>query len=128
MIVVVRAPPYLTVQDSGRQGSRAFGVPRGGAMDRFALEALNAIVGNPFGTAGLEWALGGGLLRFESACAIACGGATVSASLAEKPLRSFTTLSARAGDELRIEEFTRGRFLCLAFGGGIEVPDVMGSR
>jgi antagonist of KipI len=128
VIVVAKAPPYLTVQDSGRQGSRAFGVPRGGAMDRFALEALNAIVGNTFGSAGLEWALGGGVLRFESACAFACGGASVRAFLAEKPVRSFTTLSARAGDELKIEEFTRGRFLYLAFSGGIDVPEVMGSR
>ena len=46
MITVTKAPPYLTVQDFGRRRSRAAGVPRGGAMDRFALSALNTIVGN----------------------------------------------------------------------------------
>jgi antagonist of KipI len=97
-------------------------------MDRLALAALNATVGNASGAAGLEWALGGGVLRFDSQCALACGGATVTATLAGKPVRSFTTLSARAGDELRIEEFSRGRFLYVAFGGGIDVPEILGSR
>jgi antagonist of KipI len=128
VISVVKAPPYLTVQDAGRQHSRSAGVPRAGAMDTFALEALNATVGNPSGAAGLEWALGGGVLRFDSECAFACGGATVTATLAGKPVRSFTTLSARAGDELRIEEFSRGRFLYIAFSGGIDVPEILGSR
>jgi antagonist of KipI len=128
VITVLKAPPYLTVQDGGREHSRASGVPRGGAMDRFALETLNAIVGNPLDAAGLEWALGGGILRFDSPCIFACGGAGVSATLAEKPVRSFTALSARAGDELKIQEFNRGRFLYLAFSGGIDVPEVLGSR
>jgi antagonist of KipI len=97
-------------------------------MDRFALEALNAIVGNPYGAAGLEWALGGGTLRFDSPCALACGGAAVRATLAERPVRSFTTLAANAGDELRIEEFIHGRFFYLAFSGGIDVPEVLRSR
>ncbi len=128
MISITKAPPYLTVQDQGRPGSRASGVPRGGAMDRFALRTLNAIVGNPFGAAGLEWALGGGVTRFDSACAFAFGGAMVAATLAENVVHPFTTLYAHVGDELKIERFTSGRFLYLAFSGGIEVPEVLRSR
>ncbi|MGH9422905.1 MAG: hypothetical protein ACRD3J_23220, partial [Thermoanaerobaculia bacterium] len=80
MITITRAPPYLTVQDAGRRHSRAFGVPRGGAMDLFALEALNSIVGNPPEAATLEWALSGGSLKFETDCVFAIGGARASAN------------------------------------------------
>ena len=57
MITVNRAPPYLTVQDSGRKHARASGVPQGGAIDSFALRAANALAGNALDAAGLEWAL-----------------------------------------------------------------------
>jgi biotin-dependent carboxylase-like uncharacterized protein len=128
LITITRAPAYLTVQDDGRPRSRAFGVPRGGAMDRFALEALNGLVGNPFGAAGLEWALGPGAVRFDSPCAFAFGGAIVTAKLAGDVVQPFTTLHARAGDELQIAAFVRGRFLYLGFSGGIDVPEILGSR
>jgi biotin-dependent carboxylase-like uncharacterized protein len=41
---------------------------------------------------------------------------------------SFTTCYARAGDELTVEQLTAGRFLYLAFSGGIDIPQVLGSR
>jgi len=81
VITVVKAPAYLTVQDCGRTHGRAAGVPPGGAMDVFAISAANAMVGNDAGAAGLEWALGGGSIRFERDCAFALAGARVGASL-----------------------------------------------
>jgi antagonist of KipI len=128
MITVTRAPPYLTVQDTGRTRARSSGVPRAGAMDRFALEALNALVGNPPGSAGLEWALGAGTLRFGHSSIIAFGGAIVAASLRGKASAAFTTLRAEKGDELDVQEFRGGRFLYIAIGGGIDVPEILGSR
>ena len=68
MITITRAPPYITVQNGGRKHSRSFGVPRGGAMDLFAIRAVNAIVGNSLDAAALEWALGGGAVRFDRDC------------------------------------------------------------
>jgi len=97
-------------------------------MDLFALQALNAIVGNAFDAAALEWALGGGSIRFESECFFAIGGARAQASLGGKPVPPFTTCFAEAGAELVIERLTGGRFLYVALGGGIYVPMIMGSR
>jgi antagonist of KipI len=128
VIIITRAPPYLTVQDMGRFRSRSSGVPRGGAMDAFALQALNAIVGNVHDCAGLEWALGGGTLRFQSDCVFAIGGAQARAALVGETIHSFTTCYARAGDELTVEQLTAGRFLYVAFSGGIDVPRILGSR
>jgi biotin-dependent carboxylase-like uncharacterized protein len=97
-------------------------------MDLFALQALNAIVGNAFAAAALEWALGGGSIRFDGECYFAIGGARAQASLGGKPVPPFTTCFAEAGAELVIERLTGGRFLYIALGGGIEVPAIMGSR
>jgi antagonist of KipI len=97
-------------------------------MDVFALQALNATVGNALDSAALEWALGGGNLRFERDCVFAIGGARVRASLAGQTVASFTTCSAQAGDQLTVEQLTAGRFLYIAFSGGIDVPLILGSR
>lgn len=128
MITITLPPRYLTVQDQGRKHSRSTGVPRGGAMDSFALAATNLLVGNTETAAALEWALGGGALRFEADCVFALGGATAVATLAGESIVPFTTLHARAGDELAIERISGGRFLYIAFRGGIDVPLVLHSR
>jgi antagonist of KipI len=108
--------------------ARSSGVPRGGAMDVFALQALNAIVGNALDSAALEWALGGGALRFQRECVFAIGGAHARATLAGQSVPSFTTCRARAGDELTVEQLIAGRFLYIAFSGSIDVPPILGSR
>ena len=128
MITVVKAPAYLTVQDRGRTYGRAAGVPSGGAMDMFAISAANVIVGNDAGAAGLEWALGGGSIRFERDCAFALAGARVEASLDGKVVAPCTTAHAGAGSVLYVGQFVSGRFLYVAVSGGIDVPILMGSK
>lgn len=128
MITITRAPPYLTVQDGGRQHSRSLGVPRGGAMDMFALRTVNAVAGNPLDAAALEWALGGGAVRFDRDCIFAVGGAAARATVSGKDIAPWTTSFARAGDELIVGQITSGRFLYLACDGGIDVPSILGSR
>lgn len=128
MITITRAPPYLTVQNGGRKHSRSFGVPRGGAMDLFAIRAANALVGNSLDAAALEWALGGGAVRFDRDCVFAIGGATARATVSGRVVAPCTTTYARAGDEFIVEQITSGRFLYLACDGGIDVPVILGSR
>lgn len=128
MITITRAPPYLTVQDCGRSHSRSSGVPQGGAIDSFALRAVNALAGNHVYAAGLEWALGGGSIKFEQDAVFSLGGAKAHATLSGRAVAPFTTIYARSGEELTIEKFSSGRFVYLAVRGGIDVPVVLGSR
>jgi antagonist of KipI len=128
VITITRAPPYLTVQDCGRSHSRASGVPQGGAIDSFAIRAANALVGNQVDVAGLEWALGGGAIRFEQDSVFALGGANARATVSGRAVAPFTTVHARSGEELVIEQISSGRFLYLAVNGGIDVPSILGSR
>jgi antagonist of KipI len=128
MIEVVAAPPYLSIQDGGRPGYRASGVPISGAMDRGALASANALVGNVRGAAALEWALAGGSIRFTAATRVALAGAIVDATLDGAPIDSGRAYAAPSGSALTISRLLAGRFLYVAVAGGIDVPLVMGSR
>ena len=128
MIVVERAPPYLTIQDGGRPGYRASGVPPGGAMDQWSLAVANILVGNERDAAGLEWAIGGGSLRFGDDANIAMAGADVEATLGGTPVTTGQQISARAGQVLEIRRIFTRRFLYVAFSGAVNSPPVLGSR
>lgn len=108
--------------------SRSAGVPQGGAIDSFALGAVNALSGNETDAAALEWALGGGSIKFEWDAVFALGGATARATLGGRVIAPFTTTHARAGEELLVDQISSGRFLYVAVSGGIEVPLILGSR
>lgn len=127
-INILRAPPYLAIQDFGRTAHREVGVPRCGAMDRLSLATANAVLGNEIDDAGLEWALGGGTVEFARSCSFAIGGASVEASVGGKSIEAFTSVSADAGDVLEIRAFKSGRFLYIAFEGGLETEVLLGSR
>ena len=125
MIEVLTAPPFMTVQDLGRQGLRAKGVPVSGAMDPEALAWANLLVGNPADAAGLEWALGTGRLRIPAGRAFAAAGATLTWN--GMPMLPLT--AAVAGPEEVVElGLPRRRFGCLAISGGVAVEPVLGSR
>jgi antagonist of KipI len=128
VIEIVTAPPYLTVQDAGRLGHRASGVPVSGAMDSVAMAHTNSMVGNVPGAATLEWALGGGVIRFTDRHRFALGGAGAEATLDGKPIGTDRPYDAAAGAVLAVRRFTAGRFLYVAIAGGIDVPVVLGSR
>ena len=51
---IFRAGMMTTVQDAGRTGFRASGVPLSGPMDPFAFRVANMLAGNPEDLAGLE--------------------------------------------------------------------------
>lgn len=128
MLTVLAPPPLLTVQDLGRPGHRAVGVPAGGAMDRWALAGANLLVGNDAGAAALEWVDGGGSIRLDTPCAIALCGARVEGDLDGCPVAGGRVREARAGSVLTVGRTTAGRVLYLAVAGGIAVPPVLGSR
>lgn len=128
MIEIVAAPPYLTIQDRGRPGHRGEGVPGGGAIDSWGHAVANVIVGNPANSAALEWGLSGGRIRWQRSGVFALAGAWVEATLDGEPVAMHRSHRAEAGSELVITRFLGGRFLYIAFSGGIDVPLVLGSR
>jgi antagonist of KipI len=110
-----------TVQDLGRRGFRASGVPLGGAADPLALRVANLLVGNAEDAAGLEFTLFGPELVFSRDTLVAAGGG----DFGGLPLWQPTII--RAGETLRFGSARLGCRGYLAIAGGIDVPQVLGS-
>src|SRR5882724_11644113 len=76
VIVRVKKPGLLmTVQDRGRWGYQAMGVPVAGPMDEYSHRLANALVGNEDAAATLEVTLAGPDLEFVDERAVAVTGA-----------------------------------------------------
>ena len=75
MIELLSPGPLATVQDLGRPGLAELGVSRSGAFDRSALRLANRLVGNDESAAGIEFTLGGLVLRVADAATLAFTGA-----------------------------------------------------
>ncbi|WP_298821737.1 biotin-dependent carboxyltransferase family protein [Chloroflexus sp.] len=102
VIEVIAGGPLLTIQDGGRLTARRYGVPVGGAMDRFALAAANRLVGNSLNAPALELTAGGIQLRFGARMTIALTGADVQAHLDGTPLAPWQSVLVPAGSTLSL--------------------------
>jgi antagonist of KipI len=127
-IDVVDGGMLTTVQDLGRFGYQRYGVPTSGALDLFALRAANRLVGNGDGAAALEITLIGPRLRFLVPATIALTGADLSALLDGRPVPRWQSVTVEAGAVLSFGPPVDGVRACLAVSGGIDVPEVLGSR
>jgi len=128
MIEVIEAGLLSSVQDLGRRGLRAIGVPVGGALDAFSLRAANALVGNGDDAAALEYTLMGPRLRFHSDAVVALCGAHFEARVDDLSLPHWRPLRIGAGTEIRLGRAQRGARGYLAVAGGLDVPPLLGGR
>src|SRR5471032_1122294 len=130
---VIRPGLFDTLQDMGRIGYMALGMPTAGAMDRVGLALANALVGNPLGTAGLEiGVMGPDLLVEADSVRIALVG-PLQSSLIEgpdappKPLESDRSHLLKRGQTLRVGMIEGSSTAYLAVAGGFALPTFMGS-
>lgn len=127
--VEVLKPGLLsTVQDLGRYGYQRQGVVVAGAMDDYALQMANLLVGNTRDDACLEFTLVGGQFRFCGEHVIALTGADFQASVGQAPIQPWQAMRVQDGDILKMGAANSGCRAYLAIRGGIDVPLVLGSR
>lgn len=130
-LLVVRSGIFTTVQDLGRYGYQAYGVPVSGVMDWFSAEVANRLVGNPPDAALLEITLGDFTCRFLADAVVAVTGAPVRVELsAADGTGTWRPVRVAAGAELslRREVGQPGMRTYLAVAGGIGGGPVLGSR
>ncbi len=129
-LFIERPGALTTVQDLGRWGYQALGMPVSGAMDAPALMRGNLILGNPVGAAALEVTLMGPTVVFKGGegC-IAIVGGDLSPKLNGNSIPNWTVTAVKDGDKLTFGA-PKGQgcraYICV--GGGVDVPPVMGSR
>lgn len=119
---------FTTVQDLGRPGHGTLGISAAGAADPVALRAGNALVGNPPGAGALEMTMLGGTFTFTESAAIALTGAEFESVLEGRPVAWWSALQIHGGQTLHVRRAKSGARCYLSVGGGIEVPEVFGSR
>ncbi len=120
-LTVVEPGLLTTVQDLGRPGWGAWGVPVSGALDEEALRLANRLVGNPESAAALEITLKGPVLKATGDLDVAVVGGAFGASPGE-------VVRVADGATLALAAGPGAVRAVLAVAGGIDVPKVLGSR
>jgi biotin-dependent carboxylase-like uncharacterized protein len=125
---VVKPGLQTTVQDEGRTGVYAQGLPPSGAMDKHGYRIGNLLVGNPSGAAGLEMTYLGAELVFTEDATFAITGADMQPRLDGEAIEAWTSHEAKAGAVLSFGYLTSGARAYLSVAGGIDVPEYEHSR
>ncbi len=112
----------LSIQDAGRPGWRRFGVPVGGAMDRYSMAAANRLLGNREDAPVLEILLQGAKLRIVRDTWVALAGADLGCAL-----EPWTACRVQAGTVLAFPVSRSGLFAYLAVPGGVTADRWFGS-
>ncbi|KAE8446988.1 hypothetical protein EG329_011470 [Mollisiaceae sp. DMI_Dod_QoI] len=126
---VLEPGPSTTIQDfPGRVGLWHIGVPPSGPMDDYAFRVANRILGNEPGTAALECTHAGPKLLFHHDAHIAVVGELATLQINDIVVPRPSAHLIKAGQTLRLGALEAGCRAYIAIHGGIDVPEVFGSR
>jgi biotin-dependent carboxylase-like uncharacterized protein len=119
---------FTLLQDEGRWGYQAYGMPVAGAMDRYSYRVANLLAGNRRGAAALEMTMEGGTFKFSRKCLVALSGADMRARVNGLEVPNWSAFYVPAGGVLSFNSALTGCRTYLTVHGGFEVPPVLGSR
>ena len=117
-----------TIQDLGRWGHQAAGVPVAGPMDVYSHRLANQLVGNSENAAALEITLVGPELLANGDLLCAIAGAEFTILVGGSAVHHTGAFRVPAGAAIRFVERRAGARATLAIRGGIAVQPVFGSR
>jgi len=107
-----------TIQDMGRQGFGNWGISPGGAMDRYAAQVANLLVGNDGHEAVLEIHFPGPQILFEQNTMIAVTGADFSPTINDEVIPRWQPVVVRKNTVLHFPSLIQGGRCYLSVHGG----------
>ncbi len=125
---VEKAGLSTSFQDFGRYGFQRFGVVASGAMDPFAFQWANLLVGNSKKTACMEICILGPTLTLQSSFTFAICGAQLSPCLNGEEVPLWRTHKGKKGDVLTFGKQLEGNYAYLAVRGGFDCEVALGSQ
>ena len=125
--LVVEKAGHAQVQDLGRPGFTAIGIPANGALDQHAARTANILVGNDDGAALIEITGSEFVVVATADLLIAVTGAAESVSIDGHHQPSWETLWVAGGSRVAVPFPVTGFRSYLAVGGGIRAESVLGS-
>ncbi|WP_425060020.1 5-oxoprolinase subunit C [Sporomusa carbonis] len=128
MITVIHQGHFTTIQDEGRWGYQAYGMPSAGAMDRYSCRVANLLVGNKINAAVIEMTMFGASFKFDEEQLVAVCGADMQGRLNDAPISNWSSFLVPKRGEIKFASATTGYRTYLAVRGGVDVPVVLESR
>lgn len=125
---VVKPGLLTTMQDLGRAGYQKYGVVVSGAMDPFALQIANLLVGNRRNEACLEITMMGPEFIVLSEATAAICGADLSPMINGRAAPMWKSIRLKKDDYLTFGAPKAGIRSYLSVSGGFDSPVVMGSK
>ena len=124
---VVHPGALTLLQDAGRAHAQHLGVSPCGPVDLHAAAWANRLLGNRWGTALLEVALGGLSLICHCDTWVAVCGADMPILLDGSPRQNWSRFAVRAGQQLQLGYARNGQRAYLAVSGGFAANAQLGS-
>ena len=124
---VIKAGILDTIQDMGRYGQQQLGINPTGAMDKYAMQVTNMLVGNQPGEAVVELHFPASVFMFTQPAMIALGGADFSASINGEPVPNLHCILVGKNDLLQFHKPVNGARAYLAVKNGFAINKWLGS-
>ncbi len=119
-IRIIKAGIHSSLQDCGRRGFQASGVPVSGAMDVDSLRKANILAGNPAGATALEFTLHGATLMAETLMIIAFSGGGAELYINQQVVNSTGPVMVQPYSVLELKPKAEGCRSYLAVSGGLK--------
>lgn len=121
--------PLALVEDLGRPGLAGIGVGPSGAADRRSFAQANRMLANPEGAAAVEVTLGGLDVEMVGGPGWMCvTGAPCQVRVDDREVGSHALFRVQDGSRVSLGQPSAGLRSYLAVRGGLDVPEVLGSR
>jgi len=127
-IKILKGGLLTTIQDAGRRGYQRFGMAVSGSVDVHSYIYGNILVGNEPTEAVIEATLMGPTIEFDSPSVIAITGANLTPRINGAPAQMYKALKVAKGDVLSFGHVQSGCRAYVAFAGGLDIEEIMGSR
>jgi len=127
-LIFHKAGLFTSVQDGGRFGFEAFGIPVSGSMDKRSAALSNLLVGNKANEAVFEITLLGPTIEFNCSVQFCISGAELSPRLNNSFIENNKVYHAYEKDVLSFGQALKGCRAYLAIGGYISVTEIMSSK
>jgi len=124
---IIKAGVLDTIQDAGRNGYQHLGINPGGAMDRFAAQVVNMLMGIAWNEPVIEIHFPASTFLFERETMIAIGGADLSASVNGEDIPLWQPVLLTKNSILQFKRWKQGARSYLAVREKLNIPKWLNS-
>ncbi|MGE7839668.1 biotin-dependent carboxyltransferase family protein [Lysinibacillus sp. NPDC093712] len=128
LLKVKKQGVYGSLQDQGRYGYRAFGIPLSGPMDKVSFQVAHSILNNGKDQTSFEMFIGGFEFQALNEGTYVLTGATCDCLVNGSPIEMWKTFQLVKGDILSIKSVTHGSIVYLTPKGGFQTDSILGSQ